>query len=256
MFSIFKSLALLAGVVAGVHAAGPLQQQTGSWGDNPTNVGFYYYTPTSVSPNPALIVAIHYCGGTAQAFYSGTNYANLADQHGFIVIYPDAPDSGGCWDVHTSATLTHDAGGDSLAIANMVRFAISSWGVDASRVYMTGLSSGAMMTNVLAGAYPDLFEAGSAWAGVPYGCFGGPDMWNTACATGQITKSGQEWVSMIFLNTGSLFPERLFINQGDEVRTGYPGYTGSRPKLQIWQGTLLVGLIVPSKDDYLTRSYQ
>ncbi|XP_006457579.1 hypothetical protein AGABI2DRAFT_196213 [Agaricus bisporus var. bisporus H97] len=218
MFSFSKCLALIAGVVAGVNAAGPLQQQTGSWGANPTNVGFYYYKPASVSSNPALIVAIHYCSGTAQAFYSGTSYANLADQHGFIVIYPDAPDAGGCWDVHTTATLTHDGGGDSLAIANMVRFAISNWGVDASRVYMTGLSSGAMMTNVLAGAYPDLFAAGSAWAGVPYGCFGGPDMWNSACSTGQITKSGQQW--------------------GSDVRSGYPGYTGPRPKLEIWQGTL------------------
>jgi acetylxylan esterase len=206
MLSLFKNFALLAGVVAGVHASvNTLQQQTGDWGANPTNVGFYYYKPLHLVPNPALIVAIHYCTGTAQAFYSGSEYADLADKFGsFVVIYPNAPDPGGCWDVHTNATLTHDAGGDSLAIANMVRFAISSWGVDASRVYMTGVSSGGMMTNVLAGAYPDLFVAGSAWAGVPYGCFGGPDMWNTPCATGQITQTAQQWVSTInFRNANS-----------------------------------------------------
>ena len=62
--------------------------------------------------------------------------------------YPDAPDSGGCWDVHSDATLTHDAGGDSLGIASMVRYTIDQYGADPSRVFATGTSSGAMMTNV------------------------------------------------------------------------------------------------------------
>lgn len=198
--SLSKALLVLATALYANAAQSTLQQQTGNWGSNPTNVGFFYYKPLNLPANPALIVAMHYCSGTAQAFFTGTQYANLADTYKYIVIYPNAPDSGGCWDVHTTATLTHNGGGDSIAIANMVRFAISSWGVDASRVYMTGLSSGAMMTNVLAGAYPDLFKAGSAFAGVPYGCFAGPDMWNTPCATGQTTKTAQEWVSVAVLS--------------------------------------------------------
>ncbi|KAG6866234.1 hypothetical protein C0991_007259, partial [Blastosporella zonata] len=198
-------------------AAGQLQQIT-NFGPNPTNVGIYLYRPATVAANPALIVAIHYCTGTAQAYFSGTQYATLADQYGYLVIYPNAPDSGGCWDVHTNATLTHDSGGDSLAIASAVRYAITNYHVDANRVFATGTSSGAMMTNVLAGAYPDLFKAGSAFAGVPYGCFAGPDLWNTACATGTISKTPQQW--------------------GDLARSGYPGYNGPRPKMQIWQGTL------------------
>lgn len=195
--ALSKSLFALATAALGANAAlSTLQQQTGNWGANPTNVGFFYYKPPSLPAKPALIVAMHYCTGTAQAYFSGTQYANLADQYKFIVIYPDAPDSGGCWDVHSQGTLTHDGGGDSLAIANMVRYAIANWGVDSSRVFMTGTSSGAMMTNVLAGAYPDLFKAGAAFAGVPYGCFAGPNMWNNACAQGQTTKTPQEWVGI------------------------------------------------------------
>ncbi|PFH52855.1 carbohydrate-binding module family 1 protein [Amanita thiersii Skay4041] len=204
--------------VGGAFAAQGTLQQVTNFGSNPTNVGMFVYRPSSVRTSPALIVAMHYCTGTAQAYFSGTQYANLADQLGFIVIYPDAPDSGGCWDVHTNATLTHNAGGDSLGIASMVRYAITNYHVDPNRVFMTGTSSGAMMTNVLAGAYPDLFRAGAAFAGVPYGCFAGPDMWNTACAQGTLTKTAQQW--------------------GDLVFSGYPGYTGPRPKMQIWQGTL------------------
>lgn len=196
LFPFSKTLLAVAAGALGANAAlSTLQQQTGNWGANPTNVGFFYYKTTDLPANPALIVAIHACQGTAQAYYSGTQYANLADQYKYLVIYPDAPDPGGCWDVHTNGTLTHNGGGDSIAIANMVHYAVANWGVDASRVFMTGTSSGAMMTNVLSGAYPDLFKAGAAFAGVPYACFAGPDLWNTPCATGQITKTAQQWVS-------------------------------------------------------------
>ncbi|KAF9462435.1 acetyl xylan esterase [Collybia nuda] len=217
--STLKSLAVGLLAAVGANAAAGSLQQVSNFGSNPTNVKMYLYkSPVKVISNPPLIVAMHYCTGTAQAYFSGTQYANLADQYGFLVIYPNAPDSGGCWDVHTSATLTHNGGGDSLGIASMVRYAIANYGVDASRVFMTGTSSGAMMTNVLAGAYPDLFKAGAAFAGVPYGCFSGPDLWNSQCAQGSLVKTAQQW--------------------GDQVRSGYSGYTGARPKMQIWQGTL------------------
>ncbi|KAG6901395.1 hypothetical protein C0995_012519 [Termitomyces sp. Mi166 len=215
--SLLTFLTVAALTALGNAASGQLQQVF-NFGSNPTNVGIYLYRPPNVAASPALIVAMHYCTGTAQAYFTGTQYANLADQRGFLVIYPNAPDSGGCWDVHSTGTLTHDGGGDSLGIASAIRYAISTYNVDPNRVFATGTSSGAMMTNVLAGAYPDLIKAGSAFAGVPYGCFAGPDMWNNACASGTLSKTAQQW--------------------GDLVRSGYPGYSGARPKMQIWQGTL------------------
>ncbi|TFL00140.1 putative acetylxylan esterase [Pterulicium gracile] len=211
-------LASLLAYAPSIRAAEGTLQPLMSFGRNPTGVEMFVYRPARLASPPPLVVAIHWCTGTAQAYFSGTQYANLADQKGFIVIYPDAPDSGGCWDVHTNATLTHDAGGDSLAIAEVVRYAIKTYGVDPKRVYATGTSSGGMMTNVLMGAYPDLFAAGSAWAGVPYGCFAGPDMWQYECSIGKLIKTPQEW--------------------GNQVRAGYPGYTGPRPKFQTWHGSL------------------
>ena len=195
---LFKaSLCALSLAVSGAFAAAGQLQQQSNFGSNPTNVGMFYYKPAKLANPPPLIVAMHYCTGTAQAYFSGTQYANLADSKGFIVIYPDAPDSGGCWDVHTNATLTHNAGGDSLGIISMVRFAIANWGVDPTRVFATGTSSGAMMTNVLMGAYPDVFAAGSAFSGVPYGCFAGAGMWNSQCSQGQLIKTPQQWVSVL-----------------------------------------------------------
>jgi len=225
MFSL-KNLCIAAVIASANALSSSLQQVTVNFGSNPTNVQMYQYKPTKLATPTPLIIAMHYCGGTAQAYFTGTTLAQLADQHGFIVVYPNAPTSGGCWDVATTATLTHNGGGDSLGIANIVRYAIANWGVDASRVFATGTSSGAMMTNVLMGAYPDLFAAGSLYSGVPYGCFAGPSAWNSQCSQGQLIKTAQQW--------------------GDQVRSGYPGYTGTRPKVQFWHGTVYVILsLVP-----------
>jgi acetylxylan esterase len=135
---------------------------------------------------------------TYQAYFTGTQYATLADTYGYIVVYPNSPRSGSCFDVNTNQTLTHDGGGDSQGIASMVSYAIANYGVDASKVYVTGTSSGAMMTNVMAGSYPDLFQATSIYSGVPFACFAGPNAWNTACAEGEISMTPEEWVSYTF----------------------------------------------------------
>jgi cellulase/cellobiase CelA1 len=76
-----------------------------------------------------------------------------------------------------------------------------------------------MMTNVLLGDYPDVFAAGAAFAGVPFGCFATTDgsEWNTACANGTVIQTPQQW--------------------GDLVRGADPGYTGPRPRMQLWHGT-------------------
>ncbi|KAF8175579.1 acetyl xylan esterase [Pholiota molesta] len=202
----FKAFFVAAAIASANALTSSLQQITANFGANPTNVQMYLYKPTALaSPTPLI------------AYFSGTSLAQLADQHGFMVIYPNAPTAGGCWDVASTATLTHNGGSDSLGIANVVRYFIANMGIDSTQVFATGTSSGAMMTNVLMGAYPDIFTAGSLYSGVPYGCFAGPTAWNTQCATGQLIKTAQQW--------------------GDQVRSGYPGYTGARPKVQFWHGT-------------------
>lgn len=106
----------------------------------------YIYVPSNVDSKPPVIVAIHYCQGTAQAYFTGSPYAQLADQYGFIVIYPESPYEGTCWDVSSSSALSHNGGGDSNSIANMVSYTLDKYNGDASQVFVTGSSSGAMMT--------------------------------------------------------------------------------------------------------------
>lgn len=60
---------------------------------NPTNLRMNLYVPDRVAARPPILVAVHYCTGTGPAFYSGTQFASLADRYGFIVIYPSATHS-------------------------------------------------------------------------------------------------------------------------------------------------------------------
>lgn len=90
-----------------VAAAGPLVQVS-AFNAGPTKAGMYVYVPTKKTTPAPIIVAIHYCTGTAQKYFSGSNYASLADTHGFIVIYPNSPSSGGCWDVASTGSLSHN----------------------------------------------------------------------------------------------------------------------------------------------------
>ena len=79
-----------------------------------------------------------------------------------------------------------------------------------------------MMGNVLAAIYPDVFAAASVYSGFAAGCGAVPDgtppNTNDKFALGHITKTPEEW--------------------GALVRSYYPGYTGSYPRMQIWHGTM------------------
>ncbi len=199
-----------------------------NFGTNPSNLRMYVYVPNNVVARPPVLVAVHYCTGSGPAFYSGTRFAALADQYGFIVIYPSATRSGSCFDVSTAAALRHDGGSDPVGIVSMVRYVLQNNNADPNRVYVTGASSGGMMTNVLLGDYPDVFKAGAAFMGVPFGCFAtsDPSMWNNTCANGQSIKTPQQW--------------------GDLVRGAFPGYSGARPRMQLWHGTTDTTLAYPN----------
>ncbi|WP_443049464.1 extracellular catalytic domain type 1 short-chain-length polyhydroxyalkanoate depolymerase [Streptomyces sp. HD] len=189
------------------------------FGTNPSNLRMYVYVPDSVTANPAVVVAVHWCTGSGPDMYNGTEYDTLADQYGFVVVYPSVTRSSKCFDVSSPQTLKRGGGSDPVGIKSMVDWVTRTYDADTDRVFATGISSGAMMTNVLLGDYPDVFAAGAAFSGVPFGCFATTDgsEWNSACAQGTITRTAQQW--------------------GDIARAAYPGYTGPRPRMQLWHGT-------------------
>ncbi|MGW1957853.1 extracellular catalytic domain type 1 short-chain-length polyhydroxyalkanoate depolymerase [Streptomyces sp. NPDC001920] len=189
------------------------------FGDNPSDLRMYLYVPDSVTADPAVLVAVHWCTGSGPDMYHGTEYDTLADQYGFVVIYPSVTRSSKCFDVSSPQALRRGGGSDPVGIKSMVDWVTRTYDADPKRIFATGISSGAMMTNVLLGDYPDVFAAGAAFSGVPFGCFATADgsEWNSACANGTVSRSPQKW--------------------GELVRGAHPGYTGPRPRMQLWHGT-------------------
>lgn len=199
----------------------PGLRRVDDFGPNPTGLGMYVYIPMHVSPHPAVVVAIHGCHQSGTEFYRRTEFAALADKYGFIVIYPSVTRTAPrpCFDSSSASALSRDGGSDPAGIVSMVRYAQTRLQANPRQVYVAGFSSGAMMTNLLLSEYPDVFSAGSAISGVPYGCFAMPDtsLWNSNCADGLIHDTPQRW--------------------GDLVRAADPDYQGTRPRVQLWYGT-------------------
>jgi len=131
----------------GGHFAAAQLQAVPSFGTNKSGTKMFIYEPKSGLPtNPAIVVGIHYCTGTAQKYFnSNPGLHELADQKKFVVIYPESPNSGGCWDVSSRATLKRNGGADSQGIAEMVKWAVDKYKADGKRVFAIGESSGGMM---------------------------------------------------------------------------------------------------------------
>ncbi|KAI1179248.1 carbohydrate esterase family 1 protein [Nemania sp. FL0916] len=211
-------LGLLGAASSGLAAS--LQQVTG-FGNNPSSLQMYIYVPDVVPTNPAVIVALHPCGGTASQWYSSTTLPSYAQSSGFILIYPQTTKYSNCWDVNNAGSLTHGGTGDALGIISMVNYTLTKYNGNTSKVYVMGGSSGAMMTNVMVGSYPEVFEAGAAYSGTAFACFAGslapptPFGNNQTCAQG-MQHTPEQWAQFVY--------------------NAYPGYTGRRPRMQVIHG--------------------
>jgi poly(hydroxyalkanoate) depolymerase family esterase len=194
-----------------------------NFGANPGGMRMHIYVPDIRPANPAIVVAMHGCGGSGPGFYSSSEFAALSNQYGFIVIYPTATQQAGfgnCFDTWSDASKRRGGGSDPVSIASMVSYAEQQYGGDPNRVYATGSSSGGMMTNHMLALYPDVFKAGAAFMGVPFNCFANAADYppgTSRCTGGSMDRTPQQW--------------------GDAVRQAFPGYTGTRPRVQLWHGT-------------------
>jgi poly(hydroxyalkanoate) depolymerase family esterase len=121
---------------------------------------------------PAMIVMLHGCTQSADDFAAGTQMNRLADEHGFLVVYPEQPadaNASKCWNWFQPKDQRRDAGEPSL-IAGIARAVAERQGADPQRIFVAGLSAGAAMAVVLGETYPELFAGVGVHSGLPYGC--------------------------------------------------------------------------------------
>lgn len=145
----------------------------GRSGSGPSARAYQLFTPPQAqagAPLP-LVVMLHGCTQDASDFACGTGMNDLACEQGFHVLYPEQSRQAnpqGCWNWFKPSQQQRGRG-EAATLAAMIREVTELRRVDASRVYVAGLSAGGAMAAAFAAAYPDRIAAVGVHSGLAAG---------------------------------------------------------------------------------------
>ncbi|MCB0820231.1 MAG: PHB depolymerase family esterase [Bacteroidetes bacterium] len=190
-----------------------------NFGVNPGNLRMFIHAaelPNDTAAMP-LVVVLHGCSQDAKAVAELSGWNKLADLNGFMVLYPQQrtlnnPNTCFNWFVE------HDiekGQGECESVYNMIRFVQANYHINASRIFITGLSAGAAMSVVMAATHPELFNAAAVFAGGAY----------------KIATNARELLVSMRGNTDVSAAGLI-----EAVITQNPAYLGKYPKMIVYQG--------------------
>ena len=172
------------------------------------------YTPVgSARRKMPLVVMLHGCTQSAADFASTTSMNTLADELGFLVLYPQqsrAANMNLCWNWYSPGHQARGYG-EPACIASLTRVVARICNADDARIYIAGFSAGAAASAIIGSAYPELFVAVGVHSGVAKGDIEGLNAALTAMRKGHGPRkvSGAKPVPML--------PTILFHGDDDKI---------------------------------------
>ena len=204
------------GAKAPAARGGATLREVRDFGANPGDLRMLVHVPTALPAGAPLVVVLHGCTQTAEGYVRGAGWATLADRFGFVVLAPEqatSNNSNRCFNWWQPADVRRDSG-EVASIRQMIARAVADHGLDADRVFVTGLSAGGAMTAAMLAAHPELFAGGAIIAGLPFG----------------VADSLQQALGAMFQHKSR--PAREW---GDLVRRASP-HAGPWPRVSVWHG--------------------
>lgn len=184
-------LRVLLGVVLFVSLL-PVSAQAGATGSATTRSytepggltrAYVQYVPAGLKPGRPVVMYLHGCNQSVGDVRQASHIEALADKEKFTVVFPSQvrPVSGsaplvdgnglGCWNWFLPDHQARGAG-EPAVLAGIARTVTRAVKGDRRRVYVEGVSAGAIMTVTLAATYPDVFAAAASIAGCGFSSCG------------------------------------------------------------------------------------
>lgn len=246
-------------------------------------MAYWLYLPKSIAQPTAgektaalskpmpLVVMLHGCQQTAVDFATATRMNALAQRKGFAVLYPQqsaSADAHRCW--HWFQRRTQQGQGDTGLLAQLMAQVQTRHGLDATRIYVAGLSAGAALAALLALRYPDTiaaiglhsapvfgvadsaiaayrvmqYGAGAAAAEAAQAALGAVPLLSDKAGMPVILLHGQRDAVVRRINLDQLAQQFQIINAGgttraEPVHRSYPARSGGRSPRRGWQTSTL-----------------
>ncbi len=171
---LLKRLIILMSAL--VMCALAMTSNAGSWQQGVSIGGFnsvHIYTPGTRSPvgnGKSLLIVLHGCVQPIDNFLTA-NLELAAEEHGMVVAVPNAMNKAGyaCWSYWHGAVSRTSADYENLITLANTMSGDSSRDIDPKQVYLSGLSSGAIMAAQTGCLAPDVFAAVAPSAGPSIG---------------------------------------------------------------------------------------